>query len=130
MFSSASFPAKRSRAPFRSNRAVFFGGIAAHVNVLADAPLRNGLKLLVHHGNAPVQGIQRAFDLDLFALVDHLALVHVIDTEHALHQRGLSGAVLSHQRVNGAGAEIELRVVQRLDAGEGFNNSTHFQTIL
>ena len=106
------------------------GGVAAHIDVLADAALGDGLELLVHHGDATVEGVQRALDLDLLPLVNHLALVHVIDAEHALHQRGLSGAVLSHQRVNGAGAEIELRVVQRLDAGEGFNNSTHFQTIL
>ncbi len=106
------------------------GGIAAHVDILADAPLGNGLELLVHHGDALVQGVQRSFDLDLLPLVNHLALVHVIDAEHALHQRGLSGAVLSHQRVNGAGAEVELRVVQRLDAGEGLNDPTHFQTIL
>ena len=84
----------------------------------------------MHHGNAPVQGVQRSLDLDLLALVDHLALVHVIDAEHALHQCGLSGAVLSHQRVDGAGAEIELRVVQRLDARECLNDPTHFQTIL
>ena len=31
-----------------------FQGIAAHVDVLADAPLGNGLELLVHHGDAPV----------------------------------------------------------------------------
>ena len=105
------------------------GGVAAHVDVLADAPLGNGLELLVHHGDAPVQRVQRALDLDFLSLIDDLALVHVVNAEHALHQRGLARAVFSHQRVDGAGAELELRVIQGLDAGEGLNHVTHFQTI-
>ena len=106
------------------------GGVAAHVDILADAPLRNGLELLVHHGDAPVQRVQRALDLDLLAFVDDLALVHVVNAEHALHQRGLARAVFSHQGVDGAGAKPQLRVVQGLHAGEGLDDAAHFQTIL
>ena len=105
------------------------GGIPAHVDVFADAALGNGLQLLMDHGDAPVQGIQRSLDLYGFSLVDDFALVHVINAEHAFHQRGLAGAVFTHQGVNGAGAELQLRVVKRLDAGERFDDATHFQTI-
>ena len=105
------------------------GGVAAHVDVLADAPLRDGLELLVDHGNAPVQRVQGTLDLDLLALVDNLALVHVVNAEHALHQCGLTRAVFSHQRVDRAGAELELGVIQGLYAGEGLDHAGHFQTI-
>ena len=91
--------------------------------------LRSGLELLVHHGDAPVEGVQGSVDGHLFPLVDHFALVHVVDAKHALHQRGLAGAVLAHQGVDGAGAEFQLRVVQGLDAGERLDHATHFQTI-
>ena len=105
------------------------GRIAAYVNIFADAPFRNGLEFLVNHGNAPVQRVQGAFDLDLLPLVDNLTLVHVINAEHTLHQRGFTCAVLSHQRMHSTGAEVELRVIQRLDTGEGLDDITHFQTI-
>ncbi len=106
------------------------GGIAAHIDILADAPLRDGLEFLVHHGDPPVQRVQRTLDLDLLPLVDHLALIHVVDSEHALHQRGLARAVLPHQGMDGTGAELKLGVIQSLDAGEGLHHVAHFQTIL
>ena len=106
-----------------------FGRIAANIDVLADAALRDGLQLLVDHGDAPVQGIQGAFDLNRLPLIDDLAFVHMINAEHAFHQSGLAGAVFAHQGMDGAGAKLKLCVVQRLNAGEGLDDATHFQTI-
>ena len=82
---------------------VFLGGIAPNVDILAYGAFRDGLQLLVHHRNAAVQCIKRALDLDLLPLINDLAFVHVVDTKHALHQGRLARAVLSHQRMDGAG---------------------------
>ena len=111
------------------DRSHLLGGIASHVDVLTDAALRNGLQLLVDHGDAPVQGIQGTLDLNRLPFINDFALVHVINAEHAFHQRGLAGAVFAHEGMDGAGAEFQLRVVKRLDAGERFDDATHFQTI-
>ena len=81
----------------------FLSRIAPDVDILADGALGDGLQFLVHHRNAAVQCIERSFDLDLFALVDNFTLVHVVDTEHALHQGGFARAVLAHQRMDGTG---------------------------
>ena len=112
-----------------SDRADLLGGIAAHVDVLTDTALRDGLQLLVDHGNAPVQGIQGAFDLNRLPFIDDLAFVHMINAEHTFHQSGLAGAVFAHQGMDSTGAKLKLCVVQRLNAGEGLDNATHFQTI-
>ena len=111
------------------DRSHLLGGIAAHVDVFTDAALRNGLQLLVDHGDAPVQGIQGALDLNGLSLVNDFALVHMINAEHAFHQGGLSGAVFTHEGMDGTGAKLKLCVVQRLDAGEGLDDAAHFQTI-
>ena len=108
---------------------VFLGGIAPNVDILADGTLRDGLQFLMHHGNAPVKRVQRAFDLDFFTLVNDFAFIHVIDAEHTFHQGGFARAILAHQRMDGAGPQLQLRVVQCLNAREGLDNATHFQTI-
>ena len=54
---------------------------ATGVDVLTDAALGNGLKLLVHHGDAAMQCIERALDLHLFPLIINFALVHVINVD-------------------------------------------------
>ena len=67
---------------------------------------------------------------DLLAFVINFALVHFVDAEHALHQRGLASAVFAHQRMHGAGTKFELRIVQGLDPREGFDDAAHLQTVL
>ena len=105
-------------------------GITAHVYVFSDGPLGDRLKLLVHHRDAQFQRLQRVVNGDLLPLVDDLPFIHLVDAEHALHQRGLAGAVFAHQGVDGARPKLELRFVQRLDAGKGFGYIPHFQAVL
>ena len=109
---------------------VFLGWVAPDVDILADGTLRDGLQFLVHHRNAAVQCIQRSLDLDLLSLINDLAFVHVVDTKHALHQGRLARAVLSHQRMDGAGFQFQLCVIQCLDAGERLDDITHLQAVL
>ena len=58
-----------------------------------------------------------------------LALVHLVNAEHTFHQGGLTGTVLAHQGHDLAGAELQLRVVQRFHAGEGLYHAFHYQTV-
>ena len=109
---------------------VFLGWVAPDIDILADGTLRDGLQFLVHHRNAAVQCIQRSLDLDLLSLINDLAFVHVVDTKHALHQGRLARAVLSHQRMDGAGFQFQLCVIQCLDAGERLDDITHLQAVL
>ena len=44
--------------------------------------------------------------------------VGLVDADEDLHQRRLARAVLAHQRVDGAGRDFEVDVVERLDARE------------
>ena len=83
----------------------------------------------MHHGDAAVQCIQRGGDGYLLPLVFDLALVHLVNAEHTFHQGGLTGTVLAHQGHDLAGAELQLRVVQRFDAGEGLDHAFHYQTV-
>ena len=103
--------------------------IAANVDVFRNAALRHGLEFLVHHRDAHIQRLQRIGDIYLLALVENFALVHLVNAKHALHQRGLAGAVLAHQRVNRAGPELELSMVKRLYARELLDNAPHFKSI-
>ena len=104
-------------------------GITAQEDVLADGSGGNGLQLLMDHGNTHFQSLQGILDGHLFALVIDLAFVHAVDAEHALHQCGLTGTVFSHERVNLAGMQAELGVVQRFYTGEGLTNTAHFQAV-
>ena len=105
------------------------GGIAAQPDVLCHGAGRDGLQLLMHHCDAAVQCIQRGGDVDLLAFVLDLALIHLVNAEHAFHQGGLTGTVLAHQGHDFAGAELQLRVVQRFHAGEGLYHAFHYQTV-
>ena len=105
------------------------GGVAAQPDVLGHSTGRDRLQLLMHHRDAAVQCIQRGGDVDLFAFILDLALVHLVNAEHTFHQGGLTGTVLAHQGHDLAGAELQLRVVQRFHAGEGLYHAFHYQTI-
>ncbi len=105
-------------------------GIPAQEDILTDGTGGNGLQLLVHHGDTHFQRFQRVLDIDLLALVNNFAFVHLIDAEHTLHERGFTGAVLAHQRVDLAWTQLKLCVVQSLHAGERFADTAHFQAVL
>ena len=105
------------------------GGISTHVDVLRHRALGDGLQLLMHHGDAQVECLQGVVDVHGLSLVDDFALIHLINAKHALHQRGLAGAILAHQGVHGTGAQLKLSIVQRLHTGERLGHIAHFQAV-
>ena len=112
-----------------SDDAVFLGGVAPQPDILSHGTGRNGLQLLMHHGDAAVQCIQRGGDGYLLPLVFDLALVHLVNAEHTFHQSGLTGAVFAHQSHDFAGTELQLSMIKGFDTGEGLDHAFHYQTV-
>ena len=77
--------------------------------------------------DAQMLRFQSISDVDFPAVQRDSSSVADIDAGEDLHQRGLAGAVFTHQRVHLARVEIKPAVVQRVDAGEIFLDSPHFQ---
>ena len=73
----------------------------------------------MNHGNSVLQRVLRSGERDLMAVEDNLALVLLIGSEEALHHRGLSGTVLSHETHDGAPPQIEVDVIQHAVSAEG-----------
>ena len=76
------------------------------------------VELLMDHGDAILQRIERRFQADRQALQINLALIWNIYSSKDLHQRGFTGAVLAHQRMHRAALQPELHIVQRQHAGK------------
>ncbi len=92
--------------------------LAADVDVLRGAQVPHQVELLVDDADAQRLRAARAADLGRLAGdLDH-ARVARMDAGQHLHQRGLARAVLAHERMDLAGTQIEVDLVQRLDAGE------------
>ena len=109
---------------------VMLGGVAAQPDIFGDSPGRDGLELLVHHGDAALQSVQRGGDGNLLSFVLDLAFVHLVNAEHTFHQGGLAGAVLAHQGHDRTGAKLKPGMIQSFDAGEDLDDVSHDQTVL
>ena len=103
---------------------------AAEPHVFHDAAVEHLIELLMHHGDAVVKGVARVDEVDLLAVHPDGARVLFIDTEQALHERRFTGAVLAHEGVDGAGTQLELGMVQRLDARELLFDIKHFEQVV
>ena len=51
----------------------------------------------------------------------------MINPEKTFHQRGFSGTVFAHQRMNRSAAHLQRNIIKRTDAGETFRNVLHFK---
>src|SRR5690606_6285197 len=65
----------------------------------------------------------RVSEADLLAVKQDRARVGLIDAGDNLHQGRLAGAILAHQRVDLAGADVEIDITERLDTGEALADS-------
>ena len=102
-------------------------GFAPDPDVLGHRHRVHQVQFLMDHGDAGIQRIQRRADIELAPGETHLAPVGVIDAGDDLHQRGLARAVLAHQCVDRAGADLELNIIQRHDAGEFLADVIHLK---
>ena len=103
--------------------------ITAQPEVLHHAAIGNWQQFLVDHRDT---GIERLPGIGKFpnATVQHDASrIRLVHAKQAFHQRGLSGTVLTHQRVNRSWTNLQTDIIQRLDAGKTLGNAPHFQNI-
>ena len=68
--------------------------------------------------------------MHLIAIHGDGAAIPGVNAEQALHQGGFASAVFAHQRMHGAGAQLQLGVIQCLYAGELLFNIQHLQQVL
>ena len=102
-------------------------GLAADVDVFGHGQILHQVDFLMDDADAQMLRFQSISDVDFPAVQRDSSSVADIDAGEDLHQRGLAGTVFTHQRVHLARAEIKPAVVQRVDAGEIFLDSPHFQ---
>ena len=102
--------------------------LGAEIDVLRHRQVRRECQLLVDDGDAVPLGRDRVGDGHGLAVDQQLAAgVGLVRAGQNLHQRGLAGAVLAHQRQHLAAPCLEADVVERLDPGEGLGNSAHLE---
>jgi hypothetical protein len=102
-------------------------GLAAHEDVLGDGAVREEVELLVddpHPGGLRLRGMVEGL---LHAVDPDRAGVLRVHAGEDLHQRRLAGAVLADERVDLAGAQVEVDAVQDVDAEEALADAAHLE---
>jgi hypothetical protein len=92
--------------------------LPADEDVLRDAQVVHQVQLLMDDADAERLRRARLGDLHRAAVDPDLAAVLLIDAGEDLHQRRFARAVLAHQRMHFAGAQVEAAVVEREHAGK------------
>ena len=100
--------------------------LAADEDVLGGRHVVHQEQFLMNDADAQFLRGARSRNRDGLALDDDLASVGLDDAGEHLHQRRLAGAVLSHQGVDFAGAQVEARAAKRLHAWERLLDQTQF----
>ena len=105
-------------------------GLAPDPDILGHRHERHQVELLMDHGDALLEGVQGRVQVGFLAAQADRAGVGVVDAGDDLHQRRLAGTVLAHERVDRAGLEAELDVVQRHHAWERFADTLDCQQLV
>ena len=102
-------------------------GLVAKDDVLGDGQWRNQHEMLVHHADAEPDRVRRAMDGGRVAVDDDLAAVGADQSVDDVHQRRLSGPVLSQKRVDLAPLDDQVHVVIRPELSEGLDDPAKLQ---
>ena len=100
--------------------------LAAKRQVLGHRHGRDQIDLLIDRADAERARFARRFDFDRTAVEADFALVAAHRAGHDLDQGGLAGPVLAHERVDFAGLNAEIDVIERPDAGKRLRHAEHF----
>ncbi len=112
------------------NRAEPFHRIPACIHVLCNSSLRYGLQLLMNHCKPLLKRLIRVSDAYFLSVQINLTFIHVVNTKEAFHQGGFSCTVLSHQRVNRTRTDLQVNLIQSLNARKALRYPAHFQSVL
>ena len=99
---------------------------AANEDVLRGGQVAHQREFLMNDGNALIERLARAAHFDGLTIEPDLASIALINAGQHFHQRGFASAILAHQGMNFASAQLEARIVQRAHAGECLVDAHHF----
>ena len=100
-------------------------GLAADIDVFRHGQVLHEVQLLMDDADAERLRVARAVDLGVLSKEFDRAAVARVDAGQHLHKRRLAGAVFADQRHDLALADLQLRIVQRVDAREVFLDTGH-----
>jgi hypothetical protein len=100
------------------------GRLAAEHDVLEHREVVGQHEVLVHHAHAGVDRVARRVEGHLAAVDGDGALVRTLHAVEDLHQRGLAGAVLAHDRVHVTAPDDDVDVVVGDDARKSLRDPT------
>ena len=83
----------------------------------------------MNHGDAVIKRIAGIGKGDLFPIDLNCAFILRIDAKKAFHQRGLTRAVFAHQGMDGTGTQLQLCMIQSLNARKLLDNTFHLKQI-
>ena len=80
----------------------------------------------MHHADAKIQCVKRAFDMHFLAIEQDTAAFRLLMAEEYLHKSRFSGAVLAHEAVDLSFPELKVHVLVGHEAvGIYFGNVLH-----
>ena len=91
---------------------------AADVDILCDGQMVHHIQLLMYDADARRLRFRNILELDRLSEELYLSAVPRIDTAQYLHQSGLSGSVLAHERMHFTRTQIKADIPQRINARE------------
>ena len=100
---------------------------AAQEDVFGDGQIGDLVEFLVDRDDAGVLRLAGCGEINRSALEDHLTGVALIHAGQDFHQGGFARAVLTHEHMDFALADIEVDIGERQHAGEAFGDPTHFE---
>ena len=89
--------------------------------------LQRLIQLLVHHRHTVLKSFFGRSKINFIPFQVNMAAVFIVYAKQALHQRRLSGSVLSHQCVNRTRLHGQIYIIKRLYTGEFLTDALHFQ---
>ena len=103
--------------------------LAVDEDVLRDGPVGEQVELLEDDRDAGGLGLDRVVEGVRLAVDQDLAGVGGMHAREHLHQRRLAGPVLADDRVDLAGAAVDVDAVQDLDAEEALADAAHLEQL-
>jgi len=101
--------------------------LAANKQILRHAEVRAQIDLLIDRGDSDFLGILRGMvvDISLYSIHFDLTVVTLVHTCEAFDNRGFSCAVFTHQGVDLALPQRQLRMIKRDNTRKGLGNVAH-----
>jgi hypothetical protein len=100
--------------------------LAAEGQILGHRHGRDQVDLLINRADAERARFAGRTDLDRTAVDADFTLVATHRAGHDLDEGGLAGAVFAHQRVDFAGSDVKIDMIERSDAGKRLRYAEHF----